>query len=304
MDGVGKAIMVGSYYGSKSTGVKLNVLVDSSRNALLSTGDFTSQIAKDDSVQIGSCKDLFVFSLRYEAFNTTRYRDSPTSWETRVKGYTVFKITRIPGLNSIPIDFAAECFQIEMMLSTALVGSFVRSKLSLKSKARLKPAFTITNAVHGSTNVTIKPGTTASLLPGLKLSIAGLTYEVGTSNDTCSVTCITFSTDYKGPNVLDANTHIPGFYNQEIYAITTSDLLSILSESLGVEVQIGNDFFEVKGVSNSSLILSGKVTTSSDTSHSIYVDGNGAEQSIIMKTFTSDLDTFQVIPNSNWRGTN
>ena len=69
-------------------------------------------------------------------------------------------------------------------------------------------------------------------------------------------------------------------------------------------MQIGNDFFEVKGVSNSSLILSGKVTTSSDPSHSIYVDGNGAEQSIIMKTFTSDLDTFQVIPNSNWRGTN
>ena len=30
MDGVGKAIMVGSYYGSKSTSVKLNVLVDSS----------------------------------------------------------------------------------------------------------------------------------------------------------------------------------------------------------------------------------------------------------------------------------
>jgi len=106
MDGVGKAIMVGSYYGSKSTGVKLDVLVDLSRNTLLSTGDFTSQIAKDDSVQIGSCKDLFVFSLRYEAFNTTRYRDSPTSWEARVKGYTVFKITRIPGLNSISIDFA------------------------------------------------------------------------------------------------------------------------------------------------------------------------------------------------------
>jgi len=168
----------------------------------------------------------------------------------------------------------------------------------------LKPEFTITNAVHGSTNVTIKPGTTASLLPGSKLSIAGLTYEVGTSNDTCSVTCITLSTDYKGPNILDANTHIPGFYNQEIYAITTSDLTSILSESLGVEVQIGNDFFEVKGVSNSGLILSEKVTTSSDISHSIFVDGNGAEQSIIMKTITSDLDTFQVIPNSNWRGTN
>ena len=49
-------------------------------------------------------------------------------------------------------------------------------------------------------------------------------------------------------------------------------------------MQIGNDFFEVKGVSNSGLILSGNVTTSSDASHSIYVDRNGAEQSITMKT--------------------
>lgn len=100
---------------------------------------------------------------------------------------------------------------------------------------------------------------------------------------------------------------LPGLVNFEPHpvenaatiAYTTVDLSHHLS--LFDTVYTSSDAFQVKLITPTKLILSGHVSVASE-GEKLYVEAKGTEHIIIMREFSSDLDTFRVVPDDSLKG--
>ena len=307
---VGKAAALGNRLGQ--TGLDLSVLVDNSlayagQNALSTIGDVTTSISTGDKLSLGTC-NLVVRSLEYTAFDAlsgagyiyaNRYASSDEEESARAQGYTMIQV-QLEINPALSFSYTSDCGVLEEVSSLVRVGSLTVSRMALSGRVSIVSDISLVSSTKGSPYVEISDGVAGSILPGSRFMIGGVEYEIDVSNDNCGSNCIKFTSTFLGSNVTDSNTDIQVYPLTGLKAYTTADLRSVLTEN--DIIFFNEDEFVVKSISPNVLTLDGRVSLDHIGATGFAV-GNGVDYAIVMKAFTADLDTFQIIPESNWRGT-
>jgi hypothetical protein len=207
-------------------------------------------------------------------------------------------------------DVATEEFVLSLINATSItldaaitltgtVSADVTFGLTSKSKQLLPgwftiiPSGTLVTATVGNTVIQITSDLTFSNSD--VLSISGNTYTITNVADDF----ITLDAPYEGTEVNLASPETGLFLTSNVEIETSFSMENLLSP--GDNFWIQDSTFVVVSTSATSLLVDGTVSSEA-VGAAGRKTGNGHEKHLLFKSHTSDLNTFNVVPEANWRG--
>jgi len=302
--GVGKATILSSELHDSM--LKFEAMIDESlllqKIPMISiVGNILSSISSSDEIVIGVCK-FRIESAQFEYFKNSsiageiynsKYFASKQRLEAESNGYTLIEV------HSNETNLTEACGISEDVSVEVEIGSYVASRKALPGLVSFETDIYLADAVHGSLSIKITPRISNKIIPNDSISINGVMYKVKALNEECDLhECLILTTPYTGQTVTKSNIKVK-VYTEIFTAYTTIDLTQHLSVS--DKVYTSSDSFHVLLVEPTKLILSGHVSFICE-GEKIYVDAKGAEHLVIMREFSSDLDTFRVVVDDNLKG--
>lgn len=283
MKGVGKVVALSPVYPGGKGGVEVERITVFNNSALAeAAGDWTKTLAPGDAVDLDSVDGQYfeVLSLSYddEADATTIKLDHT--------------VTELPSLN---------------LSSSALVGTAAVSRAQLPGRARMVSSVSVLYSypnVEAAVRVLeLSGGGSVALDIALNSTIvvAGESYNITDFNGDQ----VLLSRDFVGPTVVAGDVELKVFsttmdvsFTRDISSIVSTGDVIWIENALGDvdELQIEQSFEK-----NSTYALSG-IFSSDYNGNAAHTVANGRTWILAFKQTTADLNTFQIEPQSDWRG--
>ena len=211
-------------------------------------------------------------------------------------------------------------------ISSVAVGPLRISKTALPGYASIPSVTTIYSASLLATIIKVNDVISASniWINGVKYGVVSspLCYStyaahVGWAEGSIDTThyCVTISTTYSGPVIVDGVNTIPVFADVSnsikmwiSKPWTSLNLAADPNVAAGDSIWIGDDQFTVVAVgwpgSTSYITVQGANVLNAYEGATAFVSANGFERALIFKLATDDVRTARVLLESDWRGTN
>ena len=293
LEGIHEALILGDSKDYTVTRIKIIVndtLQLLGRKALMSVGDLRKVMTSGDEFRLGSCHltaEKFMYSVFRPSsdLNVSKYDFFIN--EIGEHGHTVFNILEelTSFENSCGIDLAQE-HEIEILSSTRL-------RYLLPGKITIEPSFLITEAELGSPFISVE-GNSSCILPETAFSLEGVIYEIKGS---CGSFCVELKSGFRGEALPSTTNKVQAYYITNLTAYTSENNLNLRNQ----ELFVGNDVFEVSNVSFNRMTLTG-IVSDHHFGSSFYRKDNGIEINLVIKAHSTDLDSLQIVPLSNTKG--
>lgn len=283
MTGVGKVVALSPVYPGGSGGVELESITIFNNSALAeAAGDWTKALAPGDAVGFKLVDGQYfeVLSLSY---------DDEADATTINLNHTVVEL---PSSN---------------LSSSALVGTAAVSRAQLPGRARMVSSVSVLYS-YPNVQATVRVlelsegGSTAlGIALNSTIVVAGEAYNITDFDDDQ----VLLSRDFVGPTVVAGDIELKVF-NTTMEVAFTRDISDIVStgDVIWVENALGDvDQLQIEEVfeQNSSYRLSG-LFSSDYNGNAAHTVANGRTWILGFKQATAELNTFQVEPQSDWRG--
>lgn len=283
MRSVGKVAMLSPVHLGGVGGVEVaNVTCFNNSASVLAAGDLTKTVAPGDAVKIRSLDRQFfqVSSLSYVA-------DSDST--------------------AITLNHTVKELDSDNVTSSAVVGTAAISRSRLPGRARLASPVSVLysypNVESASRVLELSEGGIQALNISLNstIVIGGQSYEV----EDYSHNQVVLSRDFTGPTVSAGDVDLKVFRTSMNVAFTrdVSDRVSV-GDKVWIENAHGDTdelVIDERITGTGSYRMSG-LFSSEYKGASVYAGGNGRRWILAFKQAHADLDTFQLEPQSDWRG--
>lgn len=281
-------------------------------------GDWTRTVAPGDELDFSAAKDKALAAFGYFGFYSERlYGVTEASYESG--GALITSLTYNNASKTTNFLLDQKFFGNASVVADASVGS---SELSLRPvqglvKLEVPPQvkFTWPSLEGRRTWLELCDGCVASygVAVNQTITVERETYVVfGIGIDglpSCGDDCLLLDRPFKGTEVNHASPYVAAF-PYTMSANTTTDLSTAnaggdaiaVGDRLFVATSTGElDELTVEAVGNHRLTLSGNFTERY-VGAGMRASANGLRRRLVFRATSADLDTFQLIPESDWRG--
>ena len=303
---VGQVAILGDGMGSS---FEVNMLVDetlkfSSKKALSGVGDLSHSFSSGDFLFMGSCKfvigkiEYFEFSSSSDVgfIHESKYGASEDFSLIQEKGFTLIQVY-FGEDQWRNISFANDCGVPESVSTLVKIGSVVKSRLPLPGHISIIPSFLVKKATKGSMHINVDNAN--GILDGDRFSVEGIVYQAVQTTSDCGEGCLQLSSMYVGTTILDGEASVNAYRLSDLTMMSTRDLSQRLS--ISDQIFIEEDTFTVLSIGSGKLQLTG-IVTKEHVGVDAFTLGHGSVYSIAFKSYSADLATFEVRPESNWSG--